>query len=232
MKYNINIIYIVYNLIIFFIIYQLLKFHRYRFRKNVHQSLEKDYRKCGFPGAIGSTDCVHIAWDQVSTQLKVECTGKEGFATLTYSVACNRVSEGSKAFFPSAFYLQLGGNLIPRNMDAIRATNSTRKATFAIVFFQVFNFFLILRHTNERLIQHFSTKIREKLIKKERCTSSLAFVSNASVSKGAARVMVNRKEKIFTSKLTIFLPQRPIGLSLMKQQQFVMNAFVRYYLDG
>ena len=68
------------------------------------KNLEKDYRKCGFPGAIGSTDCVHIAWDQVPTQLKVECTGKEGFATLTYSVTCNRVSQGGKSFFPCTFY--------------------------------------------------------------------------------------------------------------------------------
>ena len=30
------------------------------------KNMEKDYlyRKCGFPGAIGSTDCVHIAWDR------------------------------------------------------------------------------------------------------------------------------------------------------------------------
>ena len=53
--------------------------------------IERQYRKVGFPGAVGSTDCVHIGWDQVPTQLKVQCTGKEGFATLTYSVTCNRI---------------------------------------------------------------------------------------------------------------------------------------------
>jgi len=62
------------------------------------KELESQYRMVGFPGAIGSTDCVHIAWDQVPTQLKVECTGKEGFATLTYSVTCNRIGTLSLKF--------------------------------------------------------------------------------------------------------------------------------------
>ena len=74
--------------------------------------LESQYRKVGFPGCIGSTDCVHIAWDQVSTQLKVECTGKEGFATLTYSVTCNRIGNLSLKFtFISSINLLLHFNI-------------------------------------------------------------------------------------------------------------------------
>lgn len=76
------------------------------------KELESQYRKVGFPGAIGSTDCVHIAWDQVPTQLKVECTGKEGFATLTYSVTCNRIGNLSLKFtFISSINLLLHFNI-------------------------------------------------------------------------------------------------------------------------
>jgi hypothetical protein len=47
-----------------------------------------EYTARGFPGCIGSVDCVHIGWDRCPTQYTNLYTGKEGFASIAYEVIC------------------------------------------------------------------------------------------------------------------------------------------------
>ncbi len=48
----------------------------------------KEYEELGLPGCIGSTDCVHIAWDRSPHSLRFRYTGKEHFPTIAYEVSC------------------------------------------------------------------------------------------------------------------------------------------------
>jgi len=47
------------------------------------------YLQMGFPGCVGSVDCVHVWWDMCAFQLKSACTGKEKLPTLAYEVTCD-----------------------------------------------------------------------------------------------------------------------------------------------
>ena len=55
-----------------------------------------DYELAGLPGALASTDCIHITWDAASTNIKQFCAnGKYGGArkTMVYQVSCNHRKE-------------------------------------------------------------------------------------------------------------------------------------------
>lgn len=57
-------------------------------QKEVNEALAI-YARLGLPGAIGSTDCFHLFWDQCPAQLKVLCrNGRYKRCTLVWSV-CN-----------------------------------------------------------------------------------------------------------------------------------------------
>jgi hypothetical protein len=46
-----------------------------------------DYEKIGFPGAVGSVDCVHIPWDRCPYEYRqMNRSGKDGFPTRVYEV--------------------------------------------------------------------------------------------------------------------------------------------------
>ena len=47
-----------------------------------------EYTARGFPGCIGSIDCVHIGWDRCPTQYTNVYTGMEGFHSIAYEVIC------------------------------------------------------------------------------------------------------------------------------------------------
>jgi hypothetical protein len=47
-----------------------------------------EYTARGFPGCIGSIDCVHIGWDRCPTQYTNVYTCKEGFPSIAYEVIC------------------------------------------------------------------------------------------------------------------------------------------------
>ena len=49
--------------------------------------VEMQYRTRGFPGCLGSVDCVHVAWERCPYQLRNLFVGKEGFPTVTFEVA-------------------------------------------------------------------------------------------------------------------------------------------------
>lgn len=44
------------------------------------------YDYVGLPGAIGSIDCVHSAWDMCPAGLLSDCKGKEGYPTVVHQV--------------------------------------------------------------------------------------------------------------------------------------------------
>ena len=50
------------------------------------QAVVDTYTKLGLPGCVGSMDCTHVHWAQCPKYHKVECTGKEGFPTLSFEV--------------------------------------------------------------------------------------------------------------------------------------------------
>ena len=51
------------------------------------------YKRLGFPGCIGSTDCVHIRWDRSPAGERIFHKGKEGFPTLSYEVTVDHTSK-------------------------------------------------------------------------------------------------------------------------------------------
>lgn len=63
------------------------------------------YKRLGIPGAIGSTDCVHVKWERCPTQISNACTGKEGYSTLAWQATVDhhkRFLSVTKSFFGSA----------------------------------------------------------------------------------------------------------------------------------
>jgi hypothetical protein len=64
-------------------------------------SVLDSYALLGLPGCIGSTDCVHLAWDRCPAGLRNIHKGKEGYPTLAYSVTCThsrRIINATKGF--------------------------------------------------------------------------------------------------------------------------------------
>ena len=62
------------------------------------------YRRLGFPGAIGSVDCVHVRWDKCPFSLRSTCTGKEGYPTLAYEAVVDhhkRIRSVTKSHYGS-----------------------------------------------------------------------------------------------------------------------------------
>lgn len=60
-----------------------------------------EYGMLGFPGCIGSVDCVHIAWDRAPHLLRWKYIGKEHYPTVAYEVACThsrKIISCSKGF--------------------------------------------------------------------------------------------------------------------------------------
>ena len=48
-----------------------------------------DYSRMGLPGAIGSTDCVHVKWERCPASRSNLYTGKEGYRTISYQATVN-----------------------------------------------------------------------------------------------------------------------------------------------
>lgn len=51
------------------------------------------YNRLGFPGCIGSTDCVHIRWECCAAGDRFNHKGKEGYPTLSYEVTVDHTSK-------------------------------------------------------------------------------------------------------------------------------------------
>ena len=46
------------------------------------QKVEEIYRKCGYPGAMGSVDCTHFKWEATPFSERTIHQGKEGYTTV------------------------------------------------------------------------------------------------------------------------------------------------------
>ena len=51
------------------------------------------YDRLGFPGCIGSTDCVHIRWERCPVGDRFLHKGKEGYPTIAYEVTVDHTSK-------------------------------------------------------------------------------------------------------------------------------------------
>ena len=47
------------------------------------------YEERGFPGCVGSIDCVHLVWDKCPAGALSACKGKGSFPTLVFQVVCS-----------------------------------------------------------------------------------------------------------------------------------------------
>ena len=64
-----------------------------------------EYQALGFPGAVGSMDCVHVRWDMCPFSLTNLCKGKEGYQTIAFNVTVdhNRLIMASSRIFLGTF---------------------------------------------------------------------------------------------------------------------------------
>lgn len=53
-----------------------------------YQKVVGEYTARGFPGCVGSVDCVHIGWDRCPVQYTNMYKGKEGYTSVAYEVIC------------------------------------------------------------------------------------------------------------------------------------------------
>ena len=51
------------------------------------ERVTEQYRLLGFPGCVGSVDCVHLHWERCPATVANEHTGKEGYPTVVYEVS-------------------------------------------------------------------------------------------------------------------------------------------------
>ncbi|CAN0059932.1 unnamed protein product [Pylaiella littoralis] len=62
---------------------------------------EDIYRRCGYPGAIGSVDCTHYKWEGCPFSERTIHTGKEGYATVVVESTCDhsgRIIAATKSY--------------------------------------------------------------------------------------------------------------------------------------
>jgi hypothetical protein len=74
------------------------------------RSSMSDYSRMGIPGALGSTDCVHVRWDMCPASLTNLCSGKEGYPTLAWQATVNhkmRFLSVTKSFYGSLNDVQI-----------------------------------------------------------------------------------------------------------------------------
>ena len=60
------------------------------------------YDEKGFPGCVGSVDCVHLVWDKCPAACLSNCKGKGSFPTLAFEVVCSnrrKIMSVSQYFF-------------------------------------------------------------------------------------------------------------------------------------
>lgn len=62
--------------------------------------VEEAYRKCGYPGAVGSLDCTHFAWTCPFSEKNIH-KGKEGHTTVVVEAMCDhsgRIIAATKSY--------------------------------------------------------------------------------------------------------------------------------------
>ena len=64
----------------------------------------RPYEERGFPGCVGSIDCVHLIWDKCPAGAYSACKGKGSFPTLAFQAVCSNTKKTlsvSQFFFGS-----------------------------------------------------------------------------------------------------------------------------------
>ena len=65
------------------------------------QKVEEIYRKCGYPGAMGSVDCTHFKWEATPFSERTIHQGKEGYTTVVVEATCDhagRIIAATKSY--------------------------------------------------------------------------------------------------------------------------------------
>lgn len=65
------------------------------------KKVEEIYRKCGYPGAIGSVDCTHFKWEGTPFSERTIHQGKEGYASVVVEATCDhsgRIIAATKSY--------------------------------------------------------------------------------------------------------------------------------------
>lgn len=85
------------------------------------------YEKVGFPGCLGSIDCVHVPWDCCPAGHRTDCTGKEGYPTLAFQV----VSTPTRRILASTreFYGTWNDKLISRHDETVKRMRTAHRYT-------------------------------------------------------------------------------------------------------
>lgn len=56
------------------------------------KKVEEVFRRSGYPGAVGSTDCTHFKWRGPFSEARIN-TGKEGYQTVAVEATCDHTGE-------------------------------------------------------------------------------------------------------------------------------------------
>ena len=65
------------------------------------QKVEEIYRKCGYPGAMGSVGCTHFKWEATPFSERTIHQGKEGYTTVVVEATCDhagRIIAATKSY--------------------------------------------------------------------------------------------------------------------------------------
>lgn len=86
------------------------------------EDLKKDegvYEDLGFPGAVGSADCTHIAWERCPFSETTLHKGKEGYTSIVFEVICDHAGRiiASTRGFPGA---QNDKTVVNRDLSVMR----------------------------------------------------------------------------------------------------------------
>ena len=99
-------------------------------------SAMNEYSLAGFPGCIGSTDVVHIAWDRCCASKWNLYNGKEGFPTIAYEFTVNH--KGVVQAVTTGFYGTCNDKTIVRfDTFIISIRNRTRYANVPYILYDI-----------------------------------------------------------------------------------------------
>ena len=93
------------------------------------EQCEGTYRDLGYPGAMGSTDCTHVAWERCPFSETNNHKGKEGFTSVVFEVTCDHTGRiiSSTRGYPGA---ENDKTVVKRDLSVIRIRDDDPWASY------------------------------------------------------------------------------------------------------